>query len=315
MSEFHARSRRRLSGEAGAAAVAPPSAPSDGTERQRERKKPGRKPATSVLCQVAGCGAELLRPGAAAGRDYYSRYRICREHCIAPQLIIDGKPQRFCQQHGRFHDLDKFEPNRRSCIAALSHHRHRRRTFGGKQASRGGKQGGSPDRPAQQPEQSQRLTAVAAAAAAAATVAEAAPPPTPCQSFGCCPSDSEAATPVTPVCFAGDKGSRWQGASFAPQATRCAPQPVAPMLPAAPADLGIPVAAAGISAAHQPAAVGRLGPEAAVAAVPGPLLGEPMLTTSTSEELAERWLEEILFDGAPVDVKSPYEALLESDVW
>lgn len=53
---------------------------------------------------MAGCGAELLRPGATAGRDYYSRYRICREHCIAPQLIIDGKPQRFCQQVGRAGD-------------------------------------------------------------------------------------------------------------------------------------------------------------------------------------------------------------------
>lgn len=59
MSEFHARSRRRLSGEAGAAAIAPPPAPSDGTERQRERKKPGRKPATSVLCQVGAAEGVL----------------------------------------------------------------------------------------------------------------------------------------------------------------------------------------------------------------------------------------------------------------
>ncbi|KAI7839919.1 hypothetical protein COHA_006313 [Chlorella ohadii] len=173
MSDIPARSRRRLSGAGNAAAVAaaPAGVESDGVERQRERKKPGRKPATSVLCQVAGCGAELLRPGATAGRDYYSRYRICREHCIAPQLIIDGKPQRFCQQ------------------------------------------------------------------------------------------------------------------------------------------------AAGTVAAHQPTAFSGLGPEAAVAEVPGPLFPQPQISTSSSEELAERWLAEVLFDGAPADVKSPYEALLVSDVW
>jgi hypothetical protein len=61
--------------------------------------------------------------------------------------------------------------------------------------------------------------------------------------------------------------------------------------------------------------VGRLGPEAAVAAVPGPLFDEPLMSSSSSQELAERWLSEVLFDGAPSDVKSPYEALLVSDVW
>ena len=59
-----------------------------------------RAAAVPPLAQVAGCGAELLRPGSAAGRDYYSRYRICRQHCIAEQLIVEGRPQRFCQQVG-----------------------------------------------------------------------------------------------------------------------------------------------------------------------------------------------------------------------
>ena len=42
--------------------------------------------------------------------------------------------------------------------------------------------------------------------------------------------------------------------------------------------------------------------------------GLPAFLVLTSHPL-QRWLEEILFDGAPVDVKSPYEALLESDFW
>lgn len=29
----------------------------------------------------------------------------------------------------------------------------------------------------------------------------------------------------------------------------------------------------------------------------------------------QRWLTEVLFEGAPADVKSPYDALLVSDVW
>ena len=183
-------------------------------------------------------------------------------------------------QHGRFHDLDKFEPNRRSCIAALSHHRQRRRTFGGKQGGRGGKQGGSADPPApqRQEQQGQRAAAVAAVQAAL--------PGTPCHSFGCCPSDSEAATPATPVCFAGEKGGRWQGASFAPAPV--APMAVAPVRPADPlAFAPSREAAAGMGAAHQPTAFSGLGPEAAVAEVPGPLFPQPQISTSSSEELAE----------------------------
>lgn len=32
-------------------------------------------------------------------------------------LVVDGKPSRFCQQCGRFHPIDEFEGNRRSCRA------------------------------------------------------------------------------------------------------------------------------------------------------------------------------------------------------
>ncbi len=89
MSDIPARSRRRLSGAGNAAAVAaaPAGVESDGVERQRERKKPGRKPATSVLCQVGASSrpAKLLcvRQGAlqAGARAARSRRRPCAAAC------------------------------------------------------------------------------------------------------------------------------------------------------------------------------------------------------------------------------------------
>lgn len=154
-------------------------------------------------------------------------------------------------QHGRFHDLDKFEPHRRSCIAALSHHRQRRRTFGGKPVGRGQpgatKQGSDAEQPPQPPQQQGQR----AAAMAVHTV----PPNTPSQSLGCAPCDSEAATPATPVCFAGEKGSRWQGASFAPRLAAAPAEPARPALTVAAVAAASPgQPAAGGSAALQPAA-------------------------------------------------------------
>ena len=41
------------------------------------------------------------------------RYRICKAHLKSPALLVDGVPQRFCQQCGRFHDLGEFDGEKR----------------------------------------------------------------------------------------------------------------------------------------------------------------------------------------------------------
>ncbi len=43
------------------------------------------------------------------------RYRICKAHLKAPALMVDGVPQRFCQQCGRFHELSEFDGEKR-CV-------------------------------------------------------------------------------------------------------------------------------------------------------------------------------------------------------
>lgn len=47
--------------------------------------------------QVAGCGKDL-----APLKEYHQRYRICEVHIKLPQVLKDGRLQRFCQQVGRW---------------------------------------------------------------------------------------------------------------------------------------------------------------------------------------------------------------------
>lgn len=75
-----------------------------------------------LICQVPGCGK--LLDGL---KDYHQRYRICEVHIKLPQVMKDGRLQRFCQQCGRFHDLSAFDGNRKSCRDQLSKHNARRR--------------------------------------------------------------------------------------------------------------------------------------------------------------------------------------------
>ncbi|PSC71709.1 squamosa promoter-binding 9 [Micractinium conductrix] len=89
------------------------------------RRCGGRRAATSVLCQVADCGAELVGTGG-----FYRRYRVCKSHSQSPSLLVAGIQQRFCQQCARFHPIEDFEPERRSCKAALERHRSKRRSSG-----------------------------------------------------------------------------------------------------------------------------------------------------------------------------------------
>ncbi|WIA40659.1 hypothetical protein OEZ86_004365 [Tetradesmus obliquus] len=75
-----------------------------------------------LVCQVPGCGRDL-----AGLKEYHQRYRICDVHIKLPQVMKDGRLQRFCQQCGRFHDLAAFDGNRKSCREQLQKHNARRR--------------------------------------------------------------------------------------------------------------------------------------------------------------------------------------------
>lgn len=86
------------------------------------KKKPGRQRRTSVLCQVPGCGAELVNE-----KGYYRRYRICQTHCSMPSMMLEGREQRFCQQCGRFQGIGEFEGSKKSCRRKLKRHNERRR--------------------------------------------------------------------------------------------------------------------------------------------------------------------------------------------
>ncbi|KAL4540352.1 hypothetical protein Ndes2526A_g03339 [Nannochloris sp. 'desiccata'] len=78
-----------------------------------------------LICHVVGCNL-----GLGPQAEYYQRYRICKEHLRSTALLVDGAPQRFCQQCGKFHDLDAFDGDKRNCRARLAQHNSRRRKAG-----------------------------------------------------------------------------------------------------------------------------------------------------------------------------------------
>ena len=78
-----------------------------------------------LICHVVGCNL-----GLGPQAEYYQRYRICKEHLRTAALLVDGVPQRFCQQCGKFHDLDAFDGDKRNCRARLAQHNSRRRKAG-----------------------------------------------------------------------------------------------------------------------------------------------------------------------------------------
>lgn len=77
---------------------------------------------TKGVCQVEGCYTDL-----GGLRDYHMRYKICEFHLKTPSIVREGRPQRFCQQCGRFHNLTEFDGAKRSCRARLQRHNARRR--------------------------------------------------------------------------------------------------------------------------------------------------------------------------------------------
>jgi hypothetical protein len=68
-----------------------------------------------LLCHVVDCNVSLTQQA-----EYYQRYRICRDHLRSFAILVDGEPQRFCQQCGRFHLLNAFDGNKRNCRARLA---------------------------------------------------------------------------------------------------------------------------------------------------------------------------------------------------
>ena len=84
-----------------------------------------RTPRRKLVCQVEGCSQPLSDLKA-----YHRRYKICLEHLKAPVVLVKGTQCRFCQQCGRFHDLQEFEGTRRSCRSRLDRHNRRRRLEG-----------------------------------------------------------------------------------------------------------------------------------------------------------------------------------------
>ncbi|KAI8105208.1 hypothetical protein M9435_000378 [Picochlorum sp. BPE23] len=89
--------------------------PMQGSEFRRNDKG-------DVLCHVEGCGTVMSDETA-----YFRRYKICRKHLKSNYLIVAGIQQRFCQQCGKFHEVEKFDGTKRNCRATLVRHNRRRK--------------------------------------------------------------------------------------------------------------------------------------------------------------------------------------------
>lgn len=76
----------------------------------------------NATCQVEGCEQRLCFL-----KDYHQRYRVCAEHLKCDSIIRNGVKMRFCQQCGKFEDLELFDKGKRSCRERLRRHNERRR--------------------------------------------------------------------------------------------------------------------------------------------------------------------------------------------
>ncbi|KAF6172186.1 hypothetical protein GIB67_024808 [Kingdonia uniflora] len=74
------------------------------------------------VCQVDRCAADLTN-----AKDYHRRHKVCEEHSKASTAVVGNAIQRFCQQCSRFHDLQEFDEEKRSCRRRLAGHNRRRR--------------------------------------------------------------------------------------------------------------------------------------------------------------------------------------------
>ncbi|OVA13535.1 Transcription factor [Macleaya cordata] len=75
-----------------------------------------------AICQVENCGADLSN-----AKDYHRRHKVCEMHSKASGALVGNVMQRFCQQCSRFHVLQEFDKDKRSCRRRLAGHNRRRR--------------------------------------------------------------------------------------------------------------------------------------------------------------------------------------------
>lgn len=87
----------------------------------------------TTMCLVDGCNANLSNC-----REYHRRHKVCELHSKTPQVTINGRNQRFCQQCSRFHSLEEFDEGKRSCRKRLDGHNRRRRKYQPEPLSPGG---------------------------------------------------------------------------------------------------------------------------------------------------------------------------------
>lgn len=61
-----------------------------------------------VLRQVDSCGRNLAKE-----KEYYRRYRVCKSHAGASDVLLGGERKRYCQQCSVFHPLADFDAEKR----------------------------------------------------------------------------------------------------------------------------------------------------------------------------------------------------------
>eukprot|EP00268_Persea_americana_P059389 TRINITY_DN727_c0_g1_i2.p1 TRINITY_DN727_c0_g1~~TRINITY_DN727_c0_g1_i2.p1 ORF type:complete len:248 (-),score=64.34 TRINITY_DN727_c0_g1_i2:745-1488(-) len=74
------------------------------------------------ICQVDDCNVNLN-----GVRVYHRRHKVCETHAKSTNVLLGGVLQRFCQQCSRFHLLQEFDEEKRSCRRRLAGHNRRRR--------------------------------------------------------------------------------------------------------------------------------------------------------------------------------------------
>eukprot|EP01025_Chloroclados_australasicus_P050604 TRINITY_DN5838_c1_g1_i2.p2 TRINITY_DN5838_c1_g1~~TRINITY_DN5838_c1_g1_i2.p2 ORF type:complete len:252 (+),score=5.98 TRINITY_DN5838_c1_g1_i2:692-1447(+) len=58
---------------------------------------------------------------------YFKRFKVCKQCSAAPQLIIEGRPHRFCQKCSKFEVLSAFDNAKKTCRERLLRHNELRR--------------------------------------------------------------------------------------------------------------------------------------------------------------------------------------------
>ncbi|CAA2954195.1 squamosa promoter-binding 1-like [Olea europaea subsp. europaea] len=77
---------------------------------------------TQPYCQVQDCPVDMT-----GAKPYHRRHKVCEFHAKAPEILVAGLQQRFCQQCSRFHEVSEFDGAKRSCRGRLAKHNERRR--------------------------------------------------------------------------------------------------------------------------------------------------------------------------------------------